>query len=128
MRGYFNVYLIYSFQNFYYTSRVSQNGSIITNNFVTFREFWYNMRYYFYVKIVSINLDTLGNYIILQLINPKWTYWSVLLFYDKIYINKETWIILIKNPDKINSKKKPSIYRIISRILSFLIYLWYETT
>lgn len=85
------------------------------------------MRYYFYVKIVSINLDTLGNYIILQLINPKWTYWSVLLFYDKIYINKETWIILIKNPDKINSKKKPSIYR-ISRILSFLIYLWYETT
>lgn len=46
----------------------------------------------------------------------------MLLFYDKIYINKETWIILIKNPDKINSKKKPSIYR-ISRILSFLIYL-----
>lgn len=51
------------------------------------------MRCCFYVKVVSINLNTLGN-----LYN---------LIIDKSNINKETKIILIKNHNKINSKKKP---------------------
>lgn len=49
---------------------MNQNVYIITNNFITFHEFRYNMQC-FNVKIVPVNLDTLGNYIILQLINLK---------------------------------------------------------
>lgn len=71
--GIFEILKTYSskvFRNFHYILRVNQNGYIITNNFITFREFRYNMQC-FNVKIVPVNLDTLGNYIILQLINLK---------------------------------------------------------